>query len=156
MTSQLYAMIVNASAVKKRYRECDSNLTSKLPELVLIFFIISSQQSFPPDSMRSLTSSLVPTWPHHHLSIKLNVFDWYVPKYDVTTNKIMTSQEDGSAKPAMSATVDVDLWKIFSERSTKCIVKIVDFAKQLPGFSRCSINDKITLIKKASMDVLVC
>merc|ERR1719322_1777602 len=57
----LYAMIVNASAVKKRYRECDSNLTSKLPELVLIFFIISSQQSFPPDSMRSLTSSLVPT-----------------------------------------------------------------------------------------------
>lgn len=51
--------------------------------------------------------------------------------------------------------VDVNLWKIFSERSTKCIVKIVDFAKQIPGFAQCPIADKITLIKKASMDVLV-
>ena len=52
--------------------------------------------------------------------------------------------------------LDVDLWKIFSERSTKCIEKIVEFAKLLPGFLDFSLHDQITLVKCASMDVLVC
>lgn len=49
----------------------------------------------------------------------------------------------------------MDLWTQFSERSARCIVKIVEFAKQIPGFGECTIADQITLIKAASMDVLV-
>jgi len=50
---------------------------------------------------------------------------------------------------------DLDLWKEFSDRSSKCIEKIVYFAREIPGFETLSTNDKIVLIKRASMDVLV-
>uniref|UniRef100_A0A672ZK16 Retinoic acid receptor alpha n=1 Tax=Sphaeramia orbicularis TaxID=375764 RepID=A0A672ZK16_9TELE len=51
--------------------------------------------------------------------------------------------------------LDVDLWDKFSELSTKCIIKTVEFAKQLPGFTTLSIADQITLLKAACLDILV-
>jgi len=66
--------------------------------------------------------------------------DWLVQSYPFSTS---------------SNQLDLNLWVQFSDRSTKCIIKIVEFAKQIPGFCECSMQDQITLIKSASMDVLV-
>nr|XP_006114341.1 retinoic acid receptor alpha isoform X2 [Pelodiscus sinensis]XP_006114342.1 retinoic acid receptor alpha isoform X1 [Pelodiscus sinensis]XP_014424582.1 retinoic acid receptor alpha isoform X3 [Pelodiscus sinensis] len=51
--------------------------------------------------------------------------------------------------------LDIDLWDKFSELSTKCIIKIVEFAKRLPGFTSLSIADQITLLKAACLDILL-
>lgn len=51
--------------------------------------------------------------------------------------------------------LDLGLWDKFSELSTKCIIKIVEFAKRLPGFTTLTIADQITLLKAACLDILV-
>ncbi|XP_022603710.1 retinoic acid receptor alpha-B-like [Seriola dumerili] len=51
--------------------------------------------------------------------------------------------------------LDVSLWDKFSELSTKCIIKTVEFAKHLPGFTTLTIADQITLLKAACLDILV-
>ncbi|XP_061079628.1 retinoic acid receptor alpha-B isoform X2 [Conger conger] len=51
--------------------------------------------------------------------------------------------------------LDVDLWDKFSELSTKCIIKTVEFAKHLPGFTTLTIADQITLLKAACLDILI-
>nr|XP_049599877.1 retinoic acid receptor alpha-B isoform X2 [Syngnathus scovelli] len=51
--------------------------------------------------------------------------------------------------------LDVNLWDKFSELSTKCIIKTVEFAKQLPGFTTLTIADQITLLKAACLDILI-
>ena len=51
--------------------------------------------------------------------------------------------------------LDHSLWDKFSELSTKCIIKTVEFAKQLPGFTTLTIADQITLLKAACLDILV-
>ncbi|XP_053554362.1 retinoic acid receptor alpha isoform X3 [Bombina bombina] len=51
--------------------------------------------------------------------------------------------------------LDIDLWDKFSELSTKCIIKTVEFAKQLPGFTTLTIADQITLLKAACLDILM-
>uniref|UniRef100_UPI00358FB470 retinoic acid receptor beta-like isoform X2 n=1 Tax=Myxine glutinosa TaxID=7769 RepID=UPI00358FB470 len=51
--------------------------------------------------------------------------------------------------------LDLNLWDKFSELSTKCIVKIVEFAKRLPGFTSLTIADQITLLKAACLDILI-
>ncbi|XP_053704764.1 retinoic acid receptor gamma-A isoform X3 [Synchiropus splendidus] len=51
--------------------------------------------------------------------------------------------------------LDLGLWDKFSELSTKCIIKIVEFAKRLPGFTTLSMADQITLLKSACLDILV-
>ncbi|KAH0629034.1 hypothetical protein JD844_010787 [Phrynosoma platyrhinos] len=50
--------------------------------------------------------------------------------------------------------LDLGLWDKFSELATKCIIKIVEFAKRLPGFTSLSIADQITLLKAACLDIL--
>nr|XP_032802327.1 retinoic acid receptor alpha-A-like isoform X1 [Petromyzon marinus] len=52
-------------------------------------------------------------------------------------------------------TLDANLWDKFSELSTKCIVKTVEFAKRIPGFSTLGIDDQITLLKAACLDILI-
>ncbi|XP_026563938.1 retinoic acid receptor beta isoform X3 [Pseudonaja textilis] len=51
--------------------------------------------------------------------------------------------------------LDLGLWDKFSELATKCIIKIVEFAKQLPGFTSLRIADQITLLKAACLDILL-
>lgn len=51
--------------------------------------------------------------------------------------------------------LDLGLWDKFSELATKCIIKIVEFAKRVPGFTALSIADQITLLKAACLDILV-
>ncbi|NWH68088.1 RARB protein, partial [Geococcyx californianus] len=51
--------------------------------------------------------------------------------------------------------LDLGLWDKFSELATKCIIKIVEFAKCLPGFTALTMADQITLLKAACLDILV-
>ncbi|KPP60568.1 retinoic acid receptor beta-like, partial [Scleropages formosus] len=51
--------------------------------------------------------------------------------------------------------LDLGLWDKFSELATKCIIKIVEFAKRVPGFAGLTIADQITLLKAACLDILV-
>ncbi|XP_069762234.1 retinoic acid receptor gamma-A-like isoform X2 [Narcine bancroftii] len=51
--------------------------------------------------------------------------------------------------------LDLGLWDKFSELATKCIIKIVEFAKRLPGFISLTIADQITLLKAACLDILM-
>lgn len=73
------------------------------------------------------------------------------------------AEEWGPYSPGLSqnnssehrVSLDIDLWDKFSELSTKCIIKTVEFAKQLPGFTTLTIADQITLLKAACLDILV-
>nr|BAM66777.1 retinoic acid receptor [Polyandrocarpa misakiensis] len=59
------------------------------------------------------------------------------------------SDASGSPPP-----VDVKLWSKFSDLSTKSIIKIVEFAKSVPGFTDLTIADQITLLKSACLEIL--
>lgn len=65
----------------------------------------------------------------------------------------LQSSQNNSSEQRVS--LDIDLWDKFSELSTKCIIKTVEFAKQLPGFTTLTIADQITLLKAACLDILV-
>lgn len=47
------------------------------------------------------------------------------------------------------------LWEKVTELSSAGIVKIVDFAKKIPGFLSLSTSDQITLLKAACLEILV-
>nr|XP_020471135.1 retinoic acid receptor beta-like isoform X3 [Monopterus albus] len=51
--------------------------------------------------------------------------------------------------------LDLGLWDKFSELATKCIIKVVEFAKRVPGFTGLTIADQITLLKAACLDILI-
>ena len=50
---------------------------------------------------------------------------------------------------------DSRLWEKFAELSTKSIVKVVEFAKGIPGFQDFTIADQITLLKCACLEIMV-
>ncbi|KAJ8359133.1 hypothetical protein SKAU_G00156580 [Synaphobranchus kaupii] len=78
---------------------------------------------------------------------------------DATLDKIERCKYDGSHRYNSSADhrvqLDLGLWDKFSELSTKCIIKIVEFAKRIPGFTSLTIADQITLLKSACLDILM-
>ncbi|KAG7282944.1 hypothetical protein CRUP_028461 [Coryphaenoides rupestris] len=51
--------------------------------------------------------------------------------------------------------LDLGLWDKFSELATKCIIKVVEFAKRVPGFTGLTMADQITLLKTACLDILI-
>ncbi|XP_061812449.1 retinoic acid receptor beta-like isoform X1 [Nerophis lumbriciformis] len=51
--------------------------------------------------------------------------------------------------------LDLGLWDKFSELATKCIIKVVEFAKRVPGFTGLTIGDQITLLRAACLDMLI-
>ncbi|XP_036829251.1 retinoic acid receptor beta isoform X5 [Oncorhynchus mykiss] len=51
--------------------------------------------------------------------------------------------------------LDLGLWDKFSELATKCIIRVVEFAKRVPGFTGLTITDQITLLKAACLDILI-
>ncbi|XP_051921847.1 retinoic acid receptor beta-like isoform X2 [Hippocampus zosterae] len=50
--------------------------------------------------------------------------------------------------------LDLGLWDKFSELATRCIVKVVEFAKRVPGFTSLHMADQITLLRAACLDML--
>ena len=78
------------------------------------------------------------------------------PKEDRTSLSLLSNLlllQNSSADHRVQ--LDLGLWDKFSELATKCIIKIVEFAKRLPGFTGLSIADQITLLKAACLDILV-
>ncbi|KAI4790325.1 hypothetical protein KUCAC02_034699 [Chaenocephalus aceratus] len=73
--------------------------------------------------------------------------------YTCHRDKVCVINKSNSSERRVS--LDVSLWEKFSELSTKCIIKTVEFAKQLPGFTTLSIADQITLLKAACLDILI-
>lgn len=71
----------------------------------------------------------------------------------VTTQTLCVCFQNSSSDHRVQ--LDLGLWDKFSELSTKCIIKIVEFAKRLPGFTSLTIADQITLLKSACLDILV-
>ena len=47
------------------------------------------------------------------------------------------------------------LWEKVTELSSKGIIKIVEFAKKVPGFVSLSTSDQITLLKAACLEIMV-
>ena len=47
------------------------------------------------------------------------------------------------------------LWEQVSELSTQGIMRIVEFGKRVPGFTRLSMTDQITLLKAACLEIMV-
>ncbi|XP_019734215.1 retinoic acid receptor beta-like isoform X2 [Hippocampus comes] len=50
--------------------------------------------------------------------------------------------------------LDLGLWDKFSELATRCIIKVVEFAKRVPGFTSLHMADQITLLRAACLDML--
>ena len=50
---------------------------------------------------------------------------------------------------------NVILWERVSELSTCAITRIVEFSKQVPGFSTLTTSDQITLLKGSCLEILV-
>ncbi|TMS15663.1 Retinoic acid receptor alpha-A [Larimichthys crocea] len=73
--------------------------------------------------------------------------------YTCHRDKVCVINKNNSSEHRVS--LDVSLWDKFSELSTKCIIKTVEFAKQLPGFTTLTIADQITLLKAACLDILI-
>ncbi|XP_013406616.1 retinoic acid receptor gamma [Lingula anatina] len=48
-----------------------------------------------------------------------------------------------------------NLWEQVTELSSDGIVKVVDFAKKIPGFSSVSTGDQITLLKAACLEIII-
>ncbi|XP_061530759.1 retinoic acid receptor beta-like isoform X1 [Phycodurus eques] len=51
--------------------------------------------------------------------------------------------------------LDLGLWDKFSDLATRCIIKVVEFAKRVPGFTGLNIADQITLLRAACLDMLI-
>ncbi|KAI7798411.1 putative retinoic acid receptor beta-like [Triplophysa rosa] len=64
-------------------------------------------------------------------------------------------QSIGNSSADHRVRLDLGLWDKFSELATKCIIKIVEFAKRVPGFTGLTITDQITLLKAACLDILI-
>ncbi|KAK3082684.1 hypothetical protein FSP39_002535, partial [Pinctada imbricata] len=58
-------------------------------------------------------------------------------------------EEDGDGKGKQM------LWDKVTELSSKGIIKIVEFAKKLPGFTSLSTSDQITLLKAACLEIMI-
>ncbi|XP_078395188.1 retinoic acid receptor beta isoform X2 [Cetorhinus maximus] len=71
-----------------------------------------------------------------------------------TSNFLIDSESENSSADHR-VRLDLGLWDKFSELATKCIIKIVEFAKRLPGFTSLTIADQITLLKAACLDILI-
>lgn len=73
--------------------------------------------------------------------------------YKTITRNVLSSTQNSSSDQRIQ--LDLGLWDKFSELATKCIIKVVEFAKRVPGFTGLTIADQITLLRAACLDILV-
>ncbi|NXF97273.1 RARB protein, partial [Eubucco bourcierii] len=77
------------------------------------------------------------------------------PELEELVQKVSRAHQETFPSLCQLGKYTTGLWDKFSELATKCIIKIVEFAKRLPGFTALSIADQITLLKAACLDILV-
>ena len=74
----------------------------------------------------------------------LQQVEWYI----VNLISFLSSQQNQKKEKSM-------LWDKVTELSSKGIIKIVEFAKKMPGFTSLSTSDQITLLKAACLEIMV-
>jgi len=84
----------------------------------------------------------------YHVKTFPNLKD--INKYKVNSPPPPPAPQESPKSPK----TDSKLWEKFAELSTKSIVKIVEFAKGIPGFQEFTIADQITLLKCACLEIL--
>ncbi|XP_021341357.1 retinoic acid receptor alpha-A-like isoform X1 [Mizuhopecten yessoensis] len=83
----------------------------------------------------------------------------------VSTNPVLDSSEEKQIKGEQQQdnkddddkeqTVKLMLWERVTELSSKGIIKIVEFAKKISGFTSLSSSDQITLLKAACLEIMI-
>ncbi|KAJ8320416.1 hypothetical protein KUTeg_002003 [Tegillarca granosa] len=66
---------------------------------------------------------------------------------EMDTDKMEESQKAPKSEKVI-------LWEKVTEMSSKGIIKIVEFAKKIPGFATLSTSDQITLLKAACLEIM--
>ncbi|CAD5118104.1 DgyrCDS6843 [Dimorphilus gyrociliatus] len=66
--------------------------------------------------------------------------------YIIPEREILGRERMGSADPK--------LWKHLAEVMTPSIIRVVEFAKKLPGFNQLDLDDQILLLKSSCMEIM--
>uniref|UniRef100_A0A2K6LHM9 Retinoic acid receptor gamma n=1 Tax=Rhinopithecus bieti TaxID=61621 RepID=A0A2K6LHM9_RHIBE len=77
------------------------------------------------------------------------------PQLEELITKVSKAHQKTSPSLYHGVQLDLALWDKFSALATKCIIKTVEFAKQLLSFTGLSIADQITVLKAACLDILM-
>lgn len=68
---------------------------------------------------------------------------------------MFSKQHEEQEKKSEVKDEKIMLWEKVTELSSKGIIKIVEFAKKVPGFTNLSSSDQITLLKAACLEIMV-
>jgi len=85
-----------------------------------------------------------------------NLIDDIVSAYEQTSIKISktyTIPNPETVPDKMDGT-DPDVWQQLAEVMTPSIVKVVEFAKRVPGFLQLNVDDQILLLKSCCMEIM--
>lgn len=75
---------------------------------------------------------------------------------EIKTNGIKSENPVIKEEELEKAKVEkIMLWEKVTELSSKGIIKIVEFAKKVPGFATLSTSDQITLLKAACLEIMI-
>ncbi|XP_045178191.1 thyroid hormone receptor alpha-like [Mercenaria mercenaria] len=74
-----------------------------------------------------------------------------VTAYEYTAGKTQNSNKGVSAE---IQTQDPESWHQLAEAMTPSIVKVVEFAKGVPGFTELNVEDQILLLKSCCMEIM--
>ncbi|KAI0240712.1 Thyroid hormone receptor beta [Lamellibrachia satsuma] len=82
------------------------------------------------------------------------VIDDIVCAYEQTTVKITKPYTLPERNAEKSDSTDPEVWQQVAEVMTPSIVKVVEFAKQVPGFVQLIVDDQILLLKSCCMEIM--
>ncbi|XP_052237901.1 thyroid hormone receptor beta-like [Dreissena polymorpha] len=77
-----------------------------------------------------------------------------VTAYEYTSGKVQNTKHKPEYEGAEIQTQDPESWQQLAEAMTPSIVKVVEFAKGVPGFTELNVDDQICLLKACCMEVM--
>ncbi|KAK2170940.1 hypothetical protein NP493_1124g00027 [Ridgeia piscesae] len=83
------------------------------------------------------------------------LIDKVLEAHEKTFSQFTSSDDQFTLSAEELAADNVILWERVSELSTCGITRIVEFSKQVPGFSTLTTSDQITLLKGSCLEILV-
>ncbi|KAH3753913.1 hypothetical protein DPMN_188565 [Dreissena polymorpha] len=97
---------------------------------------------------------IVPLSPLNINSIKLVGLSEQCREKRDSKSELLSEVERKDQKKELTAE-SIMLWEKITELSSRGIIKIVDFAKKIPGFLALSTTDQITLLKAACLEIMI-
>ncbi|ELT99607.1 hypothetical protein CAPTEDRAFT_167148 [Capitella teleta] len=86
-----------------------------------------------------------------------NIIDDIVIAYEQTAIKVTKTYPVPDDESVPKEKVDensIDVWQQLAEVMTPSIVKVVEFAKRVPGFLQLNVDDQILLLKSCCMEIM--